>query len=146
MSLTPPLNRLRTELFNGGCFEFLYDLKEEIGKGAFAVVKMAVHRKSGEKVAVKFIHKKMGNKTQREEVEAEVDILTDCSALENIVQLKEVFETSKFYILVMELITGGQLFDAIIEKKQLLRRRRSSRHGPNSQRNPPSSHSLHRPS
>jgi len=36
----------------------VYDIKEELGKGAFSVVKLAVNKTTGEKVAVKIIDKK----------------------------------------------------------------------------------------
>jgi len=35
----------------------LYDIKDELGKGAFSVVKLALNKKTGEKVAVKVIDK-----------------------------------------------------------------------------------------
>ena len=36
----------------------------------------------------------------------------------NIVQLKEVFDTPKLYYMVLELMTGGELFDRIVEKSK----------------------------
>jgi len=35
-----------------------FDIKHELGKGNYSVVKMAVHKKTGEKSAIKVIKKK----------------------------------------------------------------------------------------
>lgn len=34
----------------------------------------------------------------------------------NIIQMNEIFETDEYLFLVMELVTGGELFDKIVEK------------------------------
>ena len=35
-----------------------YNIEETLGKGQFGLVKLATHRKTGQKVAIKTIHKK----------------------------------------------------------------------------------------
>jgi calcium/calmodulin-dependent protein kinase I len=47
----------------------------------------------------------------------EIDILTYVDH-PNIVKLFEVFEDLEYYYLVMELMTGGELFDTILEKEK----------------------------
>jgi len=96
----------------------VYDIKDEIGKGAFSVVKMAINKKTGEKVAVKIIDKKAANSDQDEKrLKTEVEILKRVNH-PNIVCLKDMFETKENLYLVMELVTGGELFDKIVEKGQ----------------------------
>jgi len=93
-----------------------YDLKEEIGKGAFSVVHLALSKKTGQKCAVKIIDKKEASAEQDERrLQTEVDILKRVKH-ENIVCLKDMHETSDKLYLVMELVTGGELFDKIVEK------------------------------
>jgi len=93
-----------------------YDLKEQIGKGAFAVVHLAISKKTSEKCAVKIIDKKEANAEQDEKrLQTEVTILKRVKQ-ENIVDLKDMYETPLKLYLVMELVTGGELFDKIVEK------------------------------
>jgi calcium/calmodulin-dependent protein kinase I len=98
-------------------FAEVYELREEIGKGAFSVVHLAISKASGEKCAVKIIDKKEASNEQDHErrLRTEVDILKRVKH-ENIVCLKDMFESSDKLYLVMELVTGGELFDKIVEK------------------------------
>jgi len=97
-------------------FNSNYDLKEEIGKGAFSVVHLAVSKKTGEKCAVKVIDKKEASAEQDERrLQTEITILKRVKH-ENIVGLKDIYENSDKLYLVMELVTGGELFDKIVEK------------------------------
>lgn len=88
-----------------------YDLRSGvIGRGAFATVKRAVERSTGNHYAVKIIDKKKvmhGMAVQRE-----IEILKTIHH-ENIVALKDYFEDSQYHYLVMDLIEGGDLMDFI---------------------------------
>jgi len=91
-----------------------YDLHEEIGCGAFSVVRMASHKETGEKYAVKIIRKKdIGADISR--LQTEIEILQQVSH-PNIIFLKELFETPEIVAIVTELVTGGELFDKIVEQ------------------------------
>jgi len=95
-----------------------YDIQKEIGKGAFSVVHLAVNRENKDKVAVKIIDKKEANSEQDEKrLRTEVDILKKVKH-PNIIALRDLYETSEKLYLVMELVTGGELFDKIVEKGQ----------------------------
>lgn len=105
-----------------------YDLRDEIGSGTCGQVRRAIHRKSGEMVAVKVIaiggpggiHRTL-SKVSKEgildpNVQAEVSIL---QSLDHpyIVKLLDVFvHPGKAVYLVMELLQGGDLFDRIVHK------------------------------
>eukprot|EP00771_Trimastix_marina_P004004 gnl/Trimastix_PCT/730.p1 GENE.gnl/Trimastix_PCT/730~~gnl/Trimastix_PCT/730.p1 ORF type:complete len:348 (+),score=75.38 gnl/Trimastix_PCT/730:7-1050(+) len=96
-----------------------YDVRETLGSGHFAKVKRAVDKRTGEQVALKILPKKnlLRDPHQRESLISEIDILTTASH-PNIICLKAVYETTDQLILVMELVTGGELFDRIVEKGQ----------------------------
>jgi len=92
-----------------------YDIGEEIGRGAFSVVKNAKNRKTGEKVAVKFIEKKFVDKQDLMLLAREIDIMKKVSH-PNILKLVEVFESDETIALAMEFVNGGELFYKIVEK------------------------------
>lgn len=94
-----------------------YKLEDDLGMGSFATVKSATHKKSGLQYAVKIISKQSLNEDDRIGLQNEIDILTHVDH-PNIVKLYEVYEDADSYSLVMELMTGGELFDTILEKEQ----------------------------
>jgi calcium/calmodulin-dependent protein kinase I len=109
--------RVQPKENRGGTFTIdeKYDVKEEIGRGAFSVVKTAVERKTNHKVAIKFIEKKFVDKQDLVLLAREIDIMKKVDH-PNILKLKEVYETDEIIALVMELVTGGELFYKIVEK------------------------------
>jgi len=94
-----------------------YDVREILGTGNFAIVKIAIHRQSGERFALKIIDKKkfiMANTKRRPNaLMEEVEILRSVSH-PNIIGIHDVYETDKTLYLVLELVTGGELFDKIL--------------------------------
>lgn len=88
-------------------FDF-YDMMEDIGEGKFGVVKLGVHKKTKEKVAIKIIKKESMNTTDIELVKSEIDIMKLCRH-RNIVTLLDHFENSEYIFIIMELLTGGDL-------------------------------------
>jgi len=93
----------------------VYKVGDEIGRGAFSVVKKAVHKKSGEEVAIKIIEKKFVDKQDLMLLAREIDIMKKVDHA-NVLKLREVYETDETISLVMELVTGGELFYKIVEK------------------------------
>jgi len=92
-----------------------YEIGESLGSGFFATVYKATERKTGELVAIKCIDKaKVADKISM--LEEEVSILSRVKH-DNCVQMYEIFESQKHVHLVMELVTGGELFDRIMELK-----------------------------
>ncbi|XP_071961546.1 calcium/calmodulin-dependent protein kinase type 1D-like [Antedon mediterranea] len=91
-----------------------YELKHVLGTGAFSEVVLAVDKVTGEMVAVKCIDKK-GIKGKEDALLNEVEILKKITH-PHIVQLKELFESKSSVYLVIQLVTGGELFDRIIER------------------------------
>jgi calcium/calmodulin-dependent protein kinase I len=96
----------------------VYEIKHELGKGAFSVVKLGVNKKTGEKVAIKVIDKTQASaEADEKRLKTEVDILKRVKH-PNVVCLKDLYETPQSLYLIMELVTGGELFDKIVEKGQ----------------------------
>ncbi|XP_052780146.1 calcium/calmodulin-dependent protein kinase type 1-like [Mya arenaria] len=92
-----------------------YDLKETLGTGAFSEVLLAEDKiQPGKFVAVKCIDR-MGIVGKEESLTNEIEVLRRLNH-PNIVQLTDVFEDKNYVYLVMELVTGGELFDRIMEK------------------------------
>ncbi|ODV70251.1 Pkinase-domain-containing protein [Hyphopichia burtonii NRRL Y-1933] len=88
---------------------------ETIGQGAFATVKKAVERSSGESFAVKIINRRKALNTGAGNmvgVERELEILRKLDH-PNIVKLKAFYEDMDNYYLVMELVPGGDLMDFV---------------------------------
>ena len=91
-------------------FSDFYELKEVIGKGKFGVVNLGIHKKTGEKVAVKILNKsKIKSKTDRELVKMEIGILKLCHH-PNIVRLLDHFENVDYIFIVTEYIEGLTLY------------------------------------
>eukprot|EP01105_Mastigella_eilhardi_P019321 TRINITY_DN453_c0_g1_i1.p1 TRINITY_DN453_c0_g1~~TRINITY_DN453_c0_g1_i1.p1 ORF type:complete len:321 (+),score=94.41 TRINITY_DN453_c0_g1_i1:618-1580(+) len=86
-------------------------------RGTFSTVRIGVSVKSGELVAVKVIKKTTNDKKDMAAVENEIE----CWSLldhPHIVTMKEVYDTTTSYCIVQELVTGGELFDKIVERSQ----------------------------
>ncbi|CAH1775078.1 unnamed protein product [Owenia fusiformis] len=90
-----------------------YIIGKTLGDGNFAVVKQAELKSTGVNYAMKIIDKaKLKGKEHM--IENEIALMRECNH-PNIVKLKEEFETGKNIFLVMELVKGGDLFDAITQ-------------------------------
>ncbi|KAE8300319.1 Serine/threonine-protein kinase DCLK2 [Larimichthys crocea] len=88
-----------------------YKVGKVIGDGNFAVVKECVERSTGKEFALKIIDKaKCSGKEHL--IENEVAVLRKVKH-PNIIMLIEEVDTSSELYLVMELVKGGDLFDAI---------------------------------
>ncbi|PAA77159.1 hypothetical protein BOX15_Mlig010384g1 [Macrostomum lignano] len=90
-------------------FESVYELGREIGRGATAVVYECRKHGSSDIWAVKVLPKR----TTRKFVTAEIGVLLHVNH-EHIIRLKEVYETRKEIYMVLEMVTGGELFDRIV--------------------------------
>ena len=89
-------------------FSDSYDFQKDLGEGKFGLVKLGVHKKTGEKVAIKIIKKDSMDQKDLELVRSEIDIMKLCKH-KNIVRLLDHFENSEFIFIVMEYLAGGDL-------------------------------------
>ncbi|XP_041836017.1 calcium/calmodulin-dependent protein kinase type 1 isoform X1 [Melanotaenia boesemani] len=91
-----------------------YDFKDTLGTGAFSEVVLAEEKRTHRLVAVKCIPKK-ALEGKENSIENEIAVLHKIKH-PNIVSLEEIFESKSHLYLVMQLVSGGELFDRIIEK------------------------------
>ncbi|XP_016332188.1 calcium/calmodulin-dependent protein kinase type 1-like [Sinocyclocheilus anshuiensis] len=91
-----------------------YDFKEVLGTGAFSEVFLAEEKQTQRLVAIKCIPKK-ALEGKENSIENEIAVLHRIKH-ENIVSLEDIFESQSHLYLVMQLVSGGELFDRIVEK------------------------------
>uniref|UniRef100_A0A672R020 Calcium/calmodulin-dependent protein kinase type 1D-like n=1 Tax=Sinocyclocheilus grahami TaxID=75366 RepID=A0A672R020_SINGR len=92
----------------------MFVFKEVLGTGAFSEVVLAEERSTGKMFAVKCIPKK-ALKGKESSIENEIAVLRKIKH-ENIVALEDIYESSNHLYLIMQLVSGGELFDRIVEK------------------------------
>ncbi|GLE03416.1 hypothetical protein PINS_up012318 [Pythium insidiosum] len=94
--------------------EQLYDVSTQtLGRGHYAVVCRGRCRRTGRAVAVKKIKRFL---TDEKRLRAEIAVLQRVQRHPNIVELVDVFETAREVQLVLELCTGGELFERLADK------------------------------
>uniref|UniRef100_A0A8C5R315 calcium/calmodulin-dependent protein kinase n=1 Tax=Leptobrachium leishanense TaxID=445787 RepID=A0A8C5R315_9ANUR len=93
-----------------------YQLYEELGKGAFSVVRRCVKKSSNQEYAAKIINTKKLSARDHQKLEREARI---CRLLKhpNIVRLHESISEEGFHYLVFDLVTGGELFEDIVARE-----------------------------
>jgi serine/threonine protein kinase len=95
-------------------FDRLYKKEQIIGEGATGVVYLGSSRQSGDRVAIKIICDRI--LIHNINIIREVSVLRSLSH-PNIIKLIDVFLTHDRLLIVMELASGPELFDAICEKR-----------------------------
>ncbi|XP_075288915.1 calcium/calmodulin-dependent protein kinase type 1 isoform X1 [Opisthocomus hoazin] len=92
----------------------IYDFREVLGTGAFSEVVLAEEKATRKLVAIKCIAKKAleGKETG---IENEIAALRKIKH-PNIVALDDIYESGTHLYLIMQLVSGGELFDRIVEK------------------------------
>ncbi|XP_013860608.1 calcium/calmodulin-dependent protein kinase type II subunit gamma isoform X18 [Austrofundulus limnaeus] len=93
-----------------------YQLYEELGKGAFSVVRRCVKKSTGQEYAAKIINTKKLTNRDHQKLEREARI---CRMLKhpNIVRLHDSIAEEGFHYLVFDLVTGGELFEDIVARE-----------------------------
>uniref|UniRef100_A0AAY4ETX9 calcium/calmodulin-dependent protein kinase n=1 Tax=Denticeps clupeoides TaxID=299321 RepID=A0AAY4ETX9_9TELE len=93
-----------------------YQLYEELGKGAFSVVRRCMKISSGQEYAAKIINTKKLSARDHQKLEREARI---CRLLKhpNIVRLHDSISEEGFHYLVFDLVTGGELFEDIVARE-----------------------------
>eukprot|EP01116_Phalansterium_solitarium_P013979 TRINITY_DN3145_c0_g1_i2.p1 TRINITY_DN3145_c0_g1~~TRINITY_DN3145_c0_g1_i2.p1 ORF type:complete len:345 (+),score=125.82 TRINITY_DN3145_c0_g1_i2:133-1167(+) len=88
-----------------------YVIGKEIGRGTFSVVKRGKNKQTGVEYAIKCIDKKF---IKLHLLQREITIMKQLQH-PNILPLVDVFESREFIYLVLVLVTGGELFDQIVQ-------------------------------
>ncbi|ORX87341.1 Pkinase-domain-containing protein [Anaeromyces robustus] len=96
-----------------------YRLEKTIGQGTYGKVKLGVHVKTNEKVAVKIIEKsQLQSQKQIARLQREIRFLK-LLYHPHIVKVYDVIETTECIYIVMEYAVGGELFDYIVAHKRV---------------------------
>ncbi|MEE6487580.1 hypothetical protein FKM82_014946 [Ascaphus truei] len=91
--------------------ENFYTMGQELGRGATSAVFKCEEKGTQKPYAAKIIKKTIDKKIVR----TEIGVLLRLSH-PNIIKLKEIFETPSEITLILEQVTGGELFDRIVER------------------------------
>ncbi|XP_046896682.1 calcium/calmodulin-dependent protein kinase IGb isoform X2 [Hypomesus transpacificus] len=90
----------------------VFEFMEELGSGAFSEVFMVKEKKTGKMFAMKCVKKK----TKRDlNLENEIAVLRKIKH-ENVIGLEDFYESRSHYYLLMQLVSGGELFDRILDR------------------------------
>ena len=104
-----------SNIFNGKIEDYL--ITKELGKGSYATVKLAMHKMTKQKYAIKIYTKEsLLDPQKRNTVKNEINILKQLNH-NNIMKLYEVIDSSKFYYLVLEYIKGISLLEVVKAEK-----------------------------
>ncbi|XP_009787542.1 calcium-dependent protein kinase 26-like [Nicotiana tabacum] len=94
-----------------------YNLGEKLGHGQFGTTFLCVEKATGKKYACKSIAKrKLLTDEDVEDVRREIQIMHHLSGNPNVISIKGAYEDAVAVHVVMELCTGGELFDRIVKR------------------------------
>ncbi|CAD6186231.1 unnamed protein product [Caenorhabditis auriculariae] len=97
-------------VFDETPFEDVFDVGQELGSGQFAVVPKFIKKR-------RYATSRRG--VTRQNIEREVQVLKTIKGHSNVINLHGVYETPSDVILVLELVSGGELFDHVCAKECL---------------------------
>ena len=95
----------------------LYSLGKKLGQGQFGTTHLCVEKATGNQFACKTIAKrKLTTEEDVEDVRREIQIMHHLSGHPSVISIVGAYEDGVAVHLVMELCTGGELFDRIIQR------------------------------
>ncbi|MCO5586712.1 hypothetical protein L7F22_040654 [Adiantum nelumboides] len=96
-----------------------YEIGRTLGEGTFAKVKFARNTETGDNVAIKIVNKeKILKHKMVEQIKREISTMKLIKH-PNVVQLYEVLASKTNIYIVLEFVTGGELFDKIFHQGKL---------------------------
>jgi 5'-AMP-activated protein kinase catalytic alpha subunit len=99
--------------------KLLFIEDKTIGEGTFGKVKLGYHLITNEKVAIKILEKsKIADSEDLERIQREIGFLKKLNHV-NVIKVYEIIENAKYYYLIMEYASGGELFNYIVTNKRL---------------------------
>ncbi|CAN4089657.1 unnamed protein product [Withania somnifera] len=94
-----------------------YNLGEKLGHGQFGTTFLCIEKGTGKKYACKSIAKrKLLTDEDVDDVRREIQIMHHLSGHPNVISIKGAYEDAVAIHVVMELCTGGELFDRIVKR------------------------------
>ncbi|CCD12774.1 unnamed protein product [Trypanosoma congolense IL3000] len=95
-----------------------YEIGKTIGSGNFSKVKIGRDVETGKEWAIKILDKaQLVRERMEEQLKREIEIMRRLHQ-PNIIELHDVIQTNNHIYLVLELVTGGELFDKIASAKR----------------------------
>ncbi|KAG0501579.1 hypothetical protein HPP92_001651 [Vanilla planifolia] len=95
----------------------IYSLGRKLGQGQFGTTHLCIEKTTSEQYACKSILKrKLTTEADVKDVRREIQIMHHLSGHPNVVSIIGAYEDAVSVHVVMELCTGGELFDRIIQK------------------------------
>ncbi|XP_022101989.1 striated muscle-specific serine/threonine-protein kinase-like [Acanthaster planci] len=92
-----------------------YEVLAELGKGAYGIVKKCIHKETKKECAVKIIRVKNG---MWDDLRREVLVMGMLDH-KRLVSIYDSYETKQDVIMVMELVSGGELFERIVSRDHI---------------------------
>ena len=101
-------------------FTDLYKIQKELGSGSFGSVRLGQHRKSGVPCAIKIVKKSLLSQAEVYEqlMKQELEVLEKTDH-PHITRVFELLEDRRSYYVIMELVSGGNLLEKVIEMKTM---------------------------
>ena len=96
-------------------FYIRYDINEEIGQGRFSVVKRCTLKSNRQSFAMKIVKKTKTSEQDRKYLKKEIDILRQLDH-RNIVRIHDYYTDTSQLFLVIDYLSGGDLFEEITER------------------------------
>ncbi|CAL9705000.1 unnamed protein product [Knipowitschia caucasica] len=90
----------------------VFDFKAKMGSGSFSEVYMVREKATGKLFALKCLRKKH---LAHSNLENEINVLRRIKH-DNVIGLEDFYESRTYYYLVMQLVSGGELFDRIVDR------------------------------
>lgn len=95
----------------------LYSLGRKLGQGQFGTTYLCVEKATGKEYACKSIAKrKLTTQEDVDDVRREIQIMHHLAGHPNVIQIVGAYEDAVAVHVVMELCSGGELFDRIIQR------------------------------
>ena len=97
-----------------------YTCSKTLGSGAFAEVRLCLHKRTGKKFAAKIVDKKkfaLNKELRSGSFKDEVEIL---KTINNpyIVRVEDIYETDTYLTIILQYVSGGDLFDKVVALKR----------------------------
>lgn len=101
---------------SGQTFKSVYQLNEELNVGSFAIVFRGRHRVTGKTVAIKSVNRTKLSPADDAAIFMEVALMANMDH-PHIVKVHDFFEEPEWYLIIIEYLAGGDLFDRIGSKQ-----------------------------
>ncbi|XP_050426449.1 serine/threonine-protein kinase BRSK2 isoform X2 [Adelges cooleyi] len=95
-----------------------FRLEKTLGKGQTGLVKLGIHCVNGKEVAIKIINREKLSESVLQKVEREIAIMKLIDH-PHVLGLSDVYENKRYLYLILEHVSGGELFDYLVKKGRL---------------------------